>query len=251
MIYIIGDLHGNRQRLQDAIDSFENLDFGPNIVICAGDVGLEYGNEYMVRKYAKNEKKMKKMMQNSGYIWIIMRGNHDNCYYKDHVGQEGWVDVDHTLLYEAEFPHIFYIKDEGGVYMIEGLSFLMIPGAYSVDKYYRLEQGLSWNPDEQLTYDEENKLLDQLAKYSYNVDYIVTHTYPLGIENKVKYLFMNKVSQDQVDKQMERFLEMIDQTVDYKHWYFGHLHDDKEIDDKHTLLYNQCAMISQWRANER
>lgn len=38
-------------------------------------------------------------------------------------------------------------------------------------------------------------------------------------------------------------LPEIDMTVDYKHWYFGHFHDDVEVDDRHTLLYQNVVEL--------
>ena len=39
------------------------------------------------------------------------------------------------------------------------------------------------------------------------------------------------------------FLFTIDKDLKFKHWYFGHYHIDKEIDDKHTCLYNKIIEI--------
>lgn len=45
-----------------------------------------------------------------------------------------------------------------------------------------------------------------------------------------------------VDK-LTDFLTEIDMTVDYRHWYFGHFHDDVEVDGKHTLLYQNVVEL--------
>jgi len=36
---------------------------------------------------------------------------------------------------------------------------------------------------------------------------------------------------------LTEFLEAIKNEVSYKHWYFGHYHEDMDIDDKHTCVY--------------
>ena len=39
------------------------------------------------------------------------------------------------------------------------------------------------------------------------------------------------------DDILTNYLQKIEEKLEYKHWYFGHYHNDKCIDDKHTLLY--------------
>ena len=248
---IIGDLHGIKKDLRYLLTI---LPFGPANIICAGDVGLEYGNPHMVQRFRKNTKYLKQHMKDSNYNWFIMRGNHDNRYFRDHYNSELYV-VDEEqfgapVLYEKEYPNIYYIKDEGGIYRIDNKEFLFIPGAYSVDKDYRLENGLSWNPSEQLTVKEQNDLLDLLEQHNNKVDYIVSHTYPLNIQNRVQDLFLEFIDQSHVDRNMEKFLAYIAEIVDFKHWFFGHLHDDREIMSKYTMLFNKVANLKEYEGEK-
>lgn len=52
---------------------------------------------------------------------------------------------------EVSYPHIKYASDRAALYTIADQLTLVIPGAYSVDKYYRLQMGWNWFPGEQLT----------------------------------------------------------------------------------------------------
>ena len=38
-------------------------------------------------------------------------------------------------------------------------------------------------------------------------------------------------------------LTFIDKIVDYKHWFFGHYHFDRKIDDKKTCLYQEIVEL--------
>lgn len=38
-------------------------------------------------------------------------------------------------------------------------------------------------------------------------------------------------------------LMFIDKVVDYKHWFFGHYHFDRNISDKKTCLYNNVIEL--------
>jgi spore cortex formation protein SpoVR/YcgB (stage V sporulation) len=43
---------------------------------------------------------------------------------------------------------------------------------------------------------------------------------------------------------LEKMLEQIKQTVEYKHWFFGHYHFTKQITDKDAVLYEQIIQIN-------
>lgn len=244
--YIIGDLHGSNK---DLIEVINKLPKEPCTVICAGDVGLEYGNAAMLHRYAKNTRKMKRRMEESGHTWYVMRGNHDNCYYRDHYADDDYFVTLDGFLTERQFPRIRYFPDQGWQgYLYDAsniyrhIKTLILPGAYSVDKYYRLQTGCSWNPDEQLTEDERDNLLYLVENDDY-YDIVVSHTYPRNLEPKIEYLFMSGLDQNLIDKTTEDFLQKVSDKIEFTHWFFGHLHDDKELDEKHTLLYHNPANI--------
>jgi len=52
------------------------------------------------------------------------------------------------VFFEEEYLNIFFAKD-GEIYNINNKKTMVIGGAYSVDKYYRLGRGYSWWEDEQ------------------------------------------------------------------------------------------------------
>lgn len=49
---------------------------------------------------------------------------------------------------EEAYPNILFAKD-GEIYDIAGMKTIVIGGAYSVDKFYRLSKGYNWFEDEQ------------------------------------------------------------------------------------------------------
>lgn len=53
-----------------------------------------------------------------------------------------------TVWVEEAFPRLLFAMD-GEIFNLEGLRHLVIGGAYSVDKFYRLARGCGWWPDEQ------------------------------------------------------------------------------------------------------
>lgn len=78
---------------------------------------------------------------------LCIHGNHE-CR-PAHVPGYGLQDWSGGQVYvQPEYPHVLFAVD-GEVYTLEGRDHLVIGGAYSVDKYYRLMRGFRWWEDEQ------------------------------------------------------------------------------------------------------
>ncbi len=105
---------------------------------------------------------------------------------------------------------------------------MVIGGAYSVDKYFRLARGYNWYESEQPGEEIKNNVKSVLKKLNYKIDIILSHTCPY------KYLpremFLDGIDQSTVDNSTEYFLDEIEEKVDYNIWYCGHYHTDKKID---------------------
>ena len=101
---------------------------------------------------------------------------------------------------------------------------LSLPGAYSVDKYYRLARHLTWYKDEQLD-EKEMELGRNLCRNEAPFDLVLSHTCPYPYEPTD--LFLAGLDQSTVDSTMERYLGEIEFNLDYKRWAFGHFHADR------------------------
>lgn len=77
-----------------------------------------------------------------------------------------------------------YTRDEGDIIRIGEYNFLFLPGAYSIDKDYRLTKGYPYNPKEQLNHFEMNNLINKLEYFllNDNIDFVISHTFPLSWE---------------------------------------------------------------------
>ena len=211
---ITGDCHGNMSRF----DNYEYPRDGSTGIIILGDAGVNY--------YLNNrDTSAKKKLQNSGYIFYLVRGNHEarpeDCEgvifeYDDNV--TGIVGIDQN------YPAIHYLRD-GDVYTFGGHSALVIGGAYSVDKYYRIQKGYpyQWFKNEQLSEEERNIILERIKGQTY--DFVLTHTCPRAWEPVD--LFLSTISQDSVDKSMENWLDDVKTQIKYQVWLFGHFHADR------------------------
>lgn len=70
---------------------------------------------------------------------------------------------------------------------------------------------------------------------------MLSHTAPLKYEKGE--LFLDGVIQSDVDKSMEQWLDEIEDKLEYKHWWFGHYHGEK---DNMTMLFTS---IRPWPNN--
>lgn len=198
-------------------------------VIILGDCGLNF--------YLNNtDKKYKKLLNSQGCHIYCVRGNHEER--PENLGYELGYDPDvfGMVYHDPNFDNIKYFVD-GGEYQIGKYSALVIGGAYSIDKWYRLARAgyapeeaetanpkkCGWFKDEQLTEKEREDILDKVQGKHY--DFVLSHTCPYSWEPTD--LFLNGIDQNQVDKSMEYFLEKIKNNIDWNIYCFGHYHADR------------------------
>ena len=135
---------------------------------------------------------------------------------------------------------------DGEIYEFCGQSCLVLGGAYSVDKWYRLARGYGWWPDEQPSPEIRARVEAVLDQRAWQVDVVLSHTCPLRYEPVE--VFISGIDQSQVDKSTETWLGQIEAKLHYKRWYCGHYHTEKKIDrlrfmfeDYALLPYNAAA----------
>lgn len=229
MIYITGDKHGDFREIFDFC--YENKTTLEDIMIILGDAGINY--------YA-NE--MDYMLKNSllqyPITFFCIHGNHEERpenikTYKTKTFHDG------TVYYEEDYPNILFAKD-GEVYKFNNYKVLVIGGAYSVDKYFRLEHGYNWYASEQPHEETKKFVISELKRMNNEVDIILSHTCPY------KYLpremFLEGIDQSLVDNSTEYFLDEIEQTTNYKVWYCGHYHTDKTV-DKIVFMFHKIEKL--------
>ena len=132
-----------------------------------------------------------------------------------------------AVYVEDEFPNLNFAKD-GEVYDLEGTKAIAIGGAYSVDKWYRLQRDLHWFPDEQPSNEIKARVEKKLDALDWQIDAVLTHTCPYGYIPREA--FMSCVDQSTVDNSTELWLDTIEKKLNYNAWYCGHWHIEKRID---------------------
>lgn len=217
MIYITGDKHGNYSDVFDFCYKHKTTTY--DIMIILGDAGINYflnDKDYI----------LKNSLLGLPITLFCIHGNHEERpenikTYKTKSFHNGLV------YYEEEYPNILFAKD-GEIYDFNNKKTLVIGGAYSIDKEYRLKMGYNWYKSEQPTEEIKNRVKDILKKNNNKIDVILSHTCPIKYEPVEA--FLNFIDQSTVDKSTETFLNELEENSQYKIWYCGHYHIDKKID---------------------
>jgi len=244
-IFLLGDIHGRWQSIKDLNTRLVKKLDDTDTIILLGDAGLNYYLD-------KRDDSFKEKMSKYPCTFFVVRGNHEqrpailatnniNWEINQYYGNLVWV--------EKKYPHIKYAMDTPCVYYINTYKTLVIPGAYSVDKHYRLQNGWNWFEQEQLS-DEERQLgRDIVAKHGYKFDLVLSHTCPIYYEPTD--LFLSFVDQTLVDKTMERYLGELEYQMEYKLWCWGHYHRYRVYPNREgrqpLMLYNDAAIeLNEW-----
>ena len=224
MIYITGDIHGDIMPLLEFIE--EQQLGAADTIILLGDAGLNfYGNH-------QGDGKKKQRLNKTGVTIFCIHGNHEKrpqtiSTYKEKLWNGG------IVYEEAPYPNLKFAKD-GEVYDLDGFKTIVIGGAYSVDKYYRLGRGIPWFSDEQPSDEIKASVEKKLDELNWDIDFVLSHTCP------AKYIpveaFFPGLSQDEVDRSTEDWLDSIEDKLSYISWYCGHWHINKRIDNMHFLM---------------
>lgn len=249
-VFVLGDIHGSAHPIKEFMRRNSNLNFdGTDTIILLGDAGLNY---------FLNDKDyyLKKTLSKLPFKYFLIRGNHEErpSIVKRNNPSKWEYDYyfENLVFVEKEFPNIKYALDHPAEYTIKGLKTLVLPGAYSVDKMWRLATDRKWFPYEQMNEAEMQFARNICERLDYKCDLVLSHTCPSMFQPTD--LFLEVIDQNTVDKSMEMFFGELEYKLSYKAWLFGHYHRLREyprIDNKKVLmLYNNWAIDIEQYINE-
>ncbi len=227
MVYYTGDIHGQKFEIVRFCKRY-NLTAADTIVIL-GDVGANYyGNE--------RDNDLKEAFGKLKPTILCIHGNHEMRpasipTYKEKAWNGG------AVWYEEAYPNILFAKD-GEIFDLEGIKHLVVGGAYSVDKYYRLSRGYGWWADEQPSDEIKRYVEEQIKTKEFEI--VLSHTCPFKYEPVE--MFIPGIDQSTVDTSTEEWLDKIEESINYKAWFCGHWHINKRIDKMHFLFHGFESM---------
>ena len=211
MIYITGDTHGDFQRIEEFCKRKKTT--YDDILIILGDAGINFSG-------GSRDEALKSYLLRLPITLFCIHGNHEMRPekipgYKEVAWHGG------KVYREIEYPNILFAMD-GEIFDFGGKKAVVLGGAYSIDKDYRLANGWPWFPDEQPSEEIKRHAEEMLSNAGWNVDYVLSHTVPYRFEPRE--VFMEGIDQSQVDKSTEHWLDTIEERLTYTHWYAGHFH---------------------------
>lgn len=226
MIYITGDTHTATCFEKFKFDGYEKLTKNDYLIV-AGDLELIWSN-------GDGDAWMEKINQ-LPFTTLFIDGNYDNFdkLYKLPIVEK----FGSTVGVAGE--SLFWLK-RGEVYEIDGFKFLTVGGACSINKDKRTP-GVDWWPNEELSDDDKEFIINNSEKYGQKVDFIVTHTCPTSILGAIKeYALKDSVSE---------FLEEIFYTVEFNKWYFGHMHSDEVVHNNFYAVFQNVLKVERGEGN--
>lgn len=243
MIYITGDTHNTEDMSNVSSSNMklccaeQNVDYSKisNLIIL-GDFGLPWYDcpvdENGIHSANKTDKYLLEWYNKKSFRILAVMGNHDNY---DMLKKLPSVKMfGSTVLKVSE--NIFYLK-RSEVYIIENKKFLVLGGARSDDKTYRIPHESWWHQEE--WFDEEKlHCLSILKENDYNFDYILSHTGPsAGIACTDSFYLNDENLIKLKDDSNVAFNDFIDSKVTYKKWFFGHWHSDWGYENYNSTKY--------------
>lgn len=225
--YITGDIHGDVNRIAYFANNILDSEKSNNALIILGDAGFNFG-----RKTSANYRKQK--ANQCGVRVYCVRGNHEDRpenFAKDMVIMFD-EDIGGEVLLQPKFDNIRYLRD-GACYNINGNRILVIGGAYSVDKPWRIMSGDFWYEQELLTTEEMSAIEKKYTNEHFYA--VLSHTGPDLYLPRDQ--FIAEVDQRTVDYSMELWMDKFKDKITWDKWLFGHYHVDRQVTSKVRIMY--------------
>lgn len=254
MIYITGDTHSDFRRFSKSNFPEQNEMTKDDYCIIAGDFGgVWYRANDMV--HGKSEKFNLDELNSRAFTTLFIPGNHEN--YARLMSDEFPVREWKGGLVKEIRPSILMLM-RGEMYEIDGAKIFAFGGAASHDikdgildgespdwkkkakqldkqgKYLYRIKGISWWEEELPTTEEMQHGLDTLDRYSWKTDFVITHCAPSSTQALLGWYENNILTQ---------YLEEIRQKLVYKRWFFGHYHDNRQVNAQDILIYEQVIRV--------
>lgn len=216
MIYLSSDLHAGLHWGAFADFTGEKED----TVILLGDTGVFWDESKESKAFLLD------LIAKKCRI-LCVDGNHENFDRLYEIPEEEWNGGKVRRIHD----NILYLS-RGYIFEIEGKRFFVMGGSASGAK--TKAEGIWWEAE----YPSEDELWEAYRNLEKaKIDYVLTHTYFLPRHREERDF--SKLSPNT----LERLFDYIDVNIDFKHWFFGHWHFDRALDEKHTGVFNQLLPL--------
>lgn len=221
--FLKGDIHGNLFEIIDFINRF-NLGKNDNIIIL-GDCGIAWRKDK--KDLAQNIKLWNEC--GNGVKLYFIDGNHENFNILNSL------PVENNMGKIAD--NIYHLR-RGQVYEFENKKILVCGGADSIDKYRRIEN-FTWWKEEAIS----QETIDDIPAGHY--DYVLTHCCPRSVfeKNRIYLSTLQFLDENKINHSSEDMLEQLKNKITFDHWFFGHYHINRNLDEKFTCLFEDFMEV--------
>ena len=215
MIVLTSDIHGHLG-LEWLTGELSKIDLTEkDHLIILGDAGIVWDE--------KEHQEVKHYYDNLPCTVLFLDGNHENFDLLDSLPV---VDMYGGKVHRVS-DNIAHLM-RGEIYTIEGRTFFVFGGGYSVKKKDGTSPVFVWER-EMPNNDEYDNGAENLRLIGNKVDYVITHAAPTEIASK---LGKNPIEEE---KELNDYLTQVSMNNDYSEWFFGHYHQDSDLGKFHSV----------------
>lgn len=226
MVYVTGDTHGDFSRFQSRAARRLNKN---DMLIVLGDFGFLWDG-------SKEEQRLLKRLGKLKYPVLFLDGPHENYDLLKQYPVTEW-NGGRVQIIDGNLMHLM----RGQVFTIDNETYFVCGGGEDPD----IDLRKYW--EEAMPSAEEMLAGRQCLKdHSNKVDYILTHE-PSG---KARGFMGMKAANLARLNGINAYLNLIEDAVEYKHWFFGSLHLDKPLSKRHLSVFQNIVPVHEQPAKK-
>ena len=246
MIYITGDTHSDFSRFTEENFPIQSEMTKDDYIIICGD----FGGVWTFEEESRREKEALDWLNNKNFTTLFVDGNHENYTRLYNYPIEEWKGGKVHKIRDSVL-HLM----RGEIFDIDNKKIFAFGGARSHDiqdgilnldeeekiyeyrkrrAYFRIRD-FSWWDLELPTNQEMENGIKNLEKVNYKVDYIISHCCSTSIQTLINQKYKKDTLTD--------YLQQISEKCTFKKWYFGHYHDNRQINSQYVLLYEDIVPL--------
>jgi len=174
---------------------------------------------------------------------LCVIGNHEPIYGIKNIPETD-IGIGETVYQINDKPFTAYLK-RGKVYTIDGIKFLVLGGALSIDKCNRVPNKTWW----ELEYwtEQEKQDVFKLLETENVFDCVISHTGPHHINKKLCGDNLWELS-EKLSDEVAFLNDEIHDRIQFSEWWCGHFHEDEYFFDNkkrhgYQYLYNSTKIV--------
>ena len=248
MIYITGDTHSDFSRFEyNKFHIQDEMTKNDYVIICG-----DFGGVWTFEEESSREKYWLDWLNDRNFTTLFVDGNHENYtrLYNDYPVEKWHGGKVHKI--RESVLHLM----RGEIFDIDNKKIFAFGGAKSHDiqdgildldkeekiyefrkrgAYFRIRD-FSWWDLELPTEEEMKNGINNLEKVNYKVDYIISHCCPTSIQALLSGGTYKK-------DYLTDYLQGLSEKLEFNKWYFGHYHDNKQVNEQYILLYEDIIPL--------